>query len=325
MGHIVFPEWSSIVHEIESKFQFEPIALDSLMYHYTSLSGFQSILQNRDFWISNIRYMNDAQEFEDGKAICKKAIGEKILTSNGVCKDFLEQLHDACDQESSLGFFKISSKDIFSLCFCESGDILTQWNFYGSEGVSIGFLYDPRSFNRIELVDEGWYDECNGKFNSSHRANSLFLVPHRVIYDDSLKTAIFNEIIDFGLDFIKRFGPSDIEMCIEGISDALFYFFALMKSPHFSHEKELRFIDFTNENRNRICFRKRNGILLPYLKMKMLDPNHQLHEILPVRDIIISPGPQKEYIAQNIKYFLECNNYEYLVDKVRTSNIPYRT
>ncbi|EOS74226.1 hypothetical protein C819_03273, partial [Lachnospiraceae bacterium 10-1] len=31
-----------------------------------------------------------------------------------------------------------------------------------------------------------------------------------------------------------------------------------------------------------------------------------------------------EYVADSVKYFLEKSGYEYLVDKVRISEIPYR-
>lgn len=66
----VFPEWMSVVMKIESVYRLS-VNNAQRLYHYTSLEGFQSIMQKRDFWISNIRYMNDSHEFDNGKAICK--------------------------------------------------------------------------------------------------------------------------------------------------------------------------------------------------------------------------------------------------------------
>ncbi len=40
------------------------------LYHYTILDGFIGILNARDFWVSNIRFMNDKMEFEKGKRLC---------------------------------------------------------------------------------------------------------------------------------------------------------------------------------------------------------------------------------------------------------------
>ena len=58
--------------------------------------------------------------------------------------------------------------------------------------------------------------------------------------------------------------------------------------------------------------------------MKILNGIYQLHEKLPICDIVVSPSERKDYIADSIKYFLEKNGYDYLTDKVRTSEVPYR-
>ena len=73
LEHPVFPDWMSVEIEIESIYKLSVNNVQCL-YHYTSLEGFQSIMQKRDFWISNIRYMNDSHEFENGKTICKDCL-----------------------------------------------------------------------------------------------------------------------------------------------------------------------------------------------------------------------------------------------------------
>lgn len=81
---------------------------------------------------------------------------------------------------------------------------------------------------------------------------------------------------------------------------------------------------FLNKNNKRIHFRKRDGILLPYIKIIILDVNCRPHNFFPISDIIVAPSSQREYVADSVKYFLEKSGYEYLVDKVRISEIPYR-
>lgn len=81
---------------------------------------------------------------------------------------------------------------------------------------------------------------------------------------------------------------------------------------------------FLNKNNKRILFRKRDGILLPYIKIIILDVNCRPHNFFPISDIIVAPSSQREYVADSVKYFLEKSGYEYLVDKVRISEIPYR-
>ena len=53
----------------------------------------------------------------------------------------------------------INSKDIFSLSFCNNGDILTQWQFYGNEGIAIGFENSVGSFDAITFMNEDQYDD----------------------------------------------------------------------------------------------------------------------------------------------------------------------
>lgn len=77
LEHPVFPDWMSVEMKIESIYKLTVNNVQRL-YHYTSLEGFQSIMQKRDFWISNIRYMNDSHEFESGKTICKRIVEEKL-------------------------------------------------------------------------------------------------------------------------------------------------------------------------------------------------------------------------------------------------------
>lgn len=121
-----------------------------------------------------------------------------------------------------------------------------------------------------------------------------------------------------------QIGINSFDMRVDGISDALFYYFALMKDKHFVHENESRFLYYTNKHNERVHFRKRGEIILPFIQLKVLDVNCRPHKIFPIKEIVIAPSSQKEYIADSVKYFLEKIGYDYLVERVRTSQIPYR-
>ena len=65
-------------------------------------------MQNRDFWISNNRYMNDSHEFENGKAICREVIDAKIgRAEKDEINQYLHRLLNVCDQKTSQGFHEI--------------------------------------------------------------------------------------------------------------------------------------------------------------------------------------------------------------------------
>ncbi|KAB7881208.1 hypothetical protein GA417_14275 [Poseidonibacter ostreae] len=52
-----------------------------LIYHYTDITALKSILTTDKLWMTSHRFLNDAQEFEEGYAILKKSIDE-CLTQN---------------------------------------------------------------------------------------------------------------------------------------------------------------------------------------------------------------------------------------------------
>lgn len=111
----------------------------------------------------------------------------------------------------------------------------------------------------------------------------------------------------------------------ESVSDALYQFFPAMKSRYFNHERESRFIYYVEEeNQAEVAFREKQGIILPYVRMQIVNAEGQPHQELPIDDIVISPGPRIEYVEKSVKYFLRMAGYGYLTDKVRRSDIPYR-
>ena len=321
----IFPTFESIIPKIE--YSRKNATIPKVLYHYTCIDAFISIMQNRNFWISNIRYMNDSQEFINGKTIFKNVIQRRLQKESPKVTKFLLKLLNLCENDTSNGFLKINSKDIFSLSFCTDGDILTQWQCYGNEGISIGFYNDFSSIDRITFMDENQYNEEIKEIppNEMKPHDELIFFVRKVIYNDEEKKQIFNQIIDVGIKSIEKFNGTIEDLCIDEISDVLFYYFAIMKDEHFSHEQEIRFLHFTEKDDQKIHFRKKGKIILPYLKQKILNANCRPHDKFPVSDIVIAPGSCQEFVAESVKYFLAKSGYEYLVDKVRTSKITYRS
>lgn len=332
--NVKFPDLIMLISDIDKKYNLNNTSKEDILYHYTGIDGFMSILQNRDFWISNIRFMNDAQEFKNGCEICKQILQDRIAGFGQNLRD-LEKKHKAyyegllkiCDGHKSGGIFPIISMDIFALSLCEEGDLLTQWQVYGQSGVSIGFKNDFTSIeNGIALMNEDQYNEEIKKINPNQMKphDELRFFVQNVIYDDQTKKELIETILQYGIDFINAFPKDNVDMATEGISDTLFYYFALMKNGHFSHEREKRLLIITNRDDSKIHFRSRNGVLVPFLKMKILNLNCRPHIEFPVEEIVIAPGQKQIYIADSIRYFLEKIQMNNLVNKIRLSDIPYR-
>lgn len=65
---------------------------DRDIYHYTDVNGFISIIQNRELWLSHIRFLNDRKEYLEGIEICKKIIEELKSKDNIRHTEFLNSI-----------------------------------------------------------------------------------------------------------------------------------------------------------------------------------------------------------------------------------------
>jgi hypothetical protein len=55
----------------------EQSALPTPLYHYTDVHGVYGIIQDQAIWASNIRYLNDSQEFDFAVMLAKGVILER--------------------------------------------------------------------------------------------------------------------------------------------------------------------------------------------------------------------------------------------------------
>lgn len=163
------------VYEILSKIGEADIKSENRSYyHYTNMKGVLGIFKdfidcrNKEYddsykfvnrcsvYASNIRYLNDAQEYKEGLQYCKDIIGD--LASPDM--------------------------DIYSTSFCGNGDLLSQWSMYGGKsGIAIGF-----NFQNIEvgLFKQKERDNENTFYKS--------LVPIKVNYEIEERKEFFNQI-----------------------------------------------------------------------------------------------------------------------------------
>ncbi|WP_336628213.1 MULTISPECIES: DUF2971 domain-containing protein [unclassified Microbacterium] len=126
---------------------------DGLIYHYTDASGLLGIAKSGKLWLTDVTYMNDRRELDYGIEVLREALkprlsalqraaalnpGEESPEGNisrvigGVISELSRML-----KPDDPGF------RVFAACFCEEGDLLSQWRGYakGVGGFSLGF--DP--------------------------------------------------------------------------------------------------------------------------------------------------------------------------------------
>lgn len=81
----------------------------------------------------------------------------------------------------------------------------------------------------------------------------------------------------------------------------------LFKHEGFRREEECCFVEHLTGNIKKVHYRERNGIILPYIKYKMVDRNGRPLCKMPIYKIVVGPGLNQEKTIESVKYFLEKN------------------
>lgn len=107
------------------------------LYHYTSLSGSQGIIDSGGFWASDNRFMNDAQETRHGISTAINILDHSIKRAS---LDFAVVLTDVRSQLLE----PIKNGNLIT-CFSTARDSLEQWRGYGVNGavsIRLGQVHD---------------------------------------------------------------------------------------------------------------------------------------------------------------------------------------
>jgi hypothetical protein len=97
------------------------------IYHYTTITGLIGIITKLELWVSDCRFLNDGTEISYAQDIFYAEVGRLSLNLT---------------QEDGYVIAGSSIDRIHMLvaCFCEDGDLLSQWRGYGlDQGYAIGF------------------------------------------------------------------------------------------------------------------------------------------------------------------------------------------
>jgi hypothetical protein len=130
---------------------------DGVLYHYTSHQTLLNIVETKTLRISNVYYMNDANEIRYGATLLKSILAARQEDEPiAVVKEFLAEFRVWLDQ--LIG----TPQHVFVFSLSANGNLLSQWRAYtprGGGGVSIGFSKNPleaaakaRGFSLAECV-----------------------------------------------------------------------------------------------------------------------------------------------------------------------------
>lgn len=259
-----------------------------IVYHYCSLEGFLSIIQNASLWMSDISKSNDCLE----SIYIRNKIQNRIKCGLEVDS---ENLHA---QETG---YRISgelddSMLAYVVCFSERRDCLSQWRGYADDGkgISVGFCK-----KKLELLPKIMHH--NLSFS-------------KVIYDENQQEKYVNKVAEeiFRNMEFKGIGLAGIEFNSNHRDE-----FAIYKNPSFEEEREWRLIlnSFPKWEEIKVgdmsftepSFRISEGQLISYVELSFANVKSDF-----VKEIWI--GPKSKVELRDIKHVLKRYGYYDEVD-----------
>lgn len=132
--------------------------------HYTDLHGLMGVIDAGGFWLSDHRFLNDSEEFENGRRLTLGLLDRLMKRIRyRLFRPVLEGVreHLATYQEDAY----------FIGSFSQAEDSLEQWRAYGRDGQGVALTFDLKAGRR-------WFTVLP------------LMTARRVIYDDRQKARI---------------------------------------------------------------------------------------------------------------------------------------
>ncbi len=139
---------------------------EKILYHYTTMSSFDSMLKSNEIWLGNVKYMNDGKETDYFFDILKSTLKTKYSVD----------VDDLIDNRIRL--YKDEAK--YAFCLSKNKDDAAQWSRYAQEGHGLCLVFDSDkiddSFLRGRAIKlEVYYEEDLNDHRISELLNDYYM------------------------------------------------------------------------------------------------------------------------------------------------------
>jgi len=290
-----------------------------ILYHYTTASGLQGILEKNELWATSAYFLNDPAEITYGCDRLRAVLDDwlendaKMRSPDSLTVCFVKDLRKFFGENL---LKKEIIRPIYLACFCEEDNLLSQWRAYGqSGGYSVG-LRTP-SVDTLSL-GEGFSPEPNAytsvwtkveyDINQQKAQCDALLSSMLTLFDDTATAEAIRTISDHPLTGYVAF--------LNVIADILLEEIVRFKHEAFRVEKEWRIVirrrqlkkqatDDGGKTPLKTHYRALNGMLVPYVKL--IPSGNAKH--LPIKCIRSGPTFDKTTAAMALHMLLEDNAY----------------
>lgn len=265
---------------------------NGLLFHYAQCETLWKILESDCFYARNIRFSNDSNEYMTGRDTISK---------------FIDQEDDLEDREKEEIQKQIMENPMmyFMVCFCEDGDLLSQWRGYAKNGVSIGMDFTDGLTHEHDIQEHfEWFCICNSKkcqdsVGASACENKYYLDKESVKFlQMPYKVQYISKTYKNGLPDDDHIRPSQVRDILKDLwmkseedrLGKLLKYIPFIKDDGFKEEEEYRLIfdmEFLGGSKAHSAYvRSRKmeyldaeGLKKPYIKVEFGQPEQKLQKV----------------------------------------------
>ncbi len=304
------------------------------------------ICSSAEMWASDVRFVNDASEL----TYASQLIGAEVVGALKESPRVAQYLH--LDPDMANPFLMMRP---FIACFCEEGDLLSQWRGYGASesayslGVDLTGIVHWADPPRNTLIRKVVYDP-------EQQRGAVRLAMK--IWIETAESILDKEILQ----------PTELfpYPAIWALQDALLEHYLCFKNPAFAEEREWRLIKLVDINEElgliddqriekslkqakqqleelnpsggsldvsplpsrsaegvEICFRRAKTGLVPYVKIPLQDFAGVFTGRLPLWEVIQGPHPDPDLSLESLKLYLRSVGYG-AHTQIQQSQVPLR-
>jgi Protein of unknown function (DUF2971) len=290
-----------------------------ILYHYTDAKGLIGIVDKQVLWATDAEFLNDAQELRYGRAEMRKALLARADelgppgTEGSADDSRATVMRSAADHLEPGGeFARMQYHSAYVACFCEDGDLLSQWRAYGAAGgYAIGFHTSAlREIPPLDVrppIGEGIDPEELEGLKPEPLPVRLVQVRYGSPAVESAIATVLREVAPEPVGFpgVQGFHKARTVVIPE---------LAEVKHPAFSEEREWRLIVVGSIGEEAVSFRTGSLGVIPYVELD-----------LPagvIAEVVVGPGREPPLRHHDVERLI---NERRLDDvQIRHSAAPFR-
>jgi len=136
------------------------------LHYYRELSTLWSILEGQDIWAGHVRFSNDSAEVLRGEEFLLGPATQRLESHDALCRETVNAIEE---------------HQPYMMCFCDDGDLLSQWREYAKNGVSIEFDFSSGAPLSVRPAD----CTCANPLTCPHAVTVQHVRPLPMLYHGS--------------------------------------------------------------------------------------------------------------------------------------------